>query len=203
MIDLYYSGGSGGNFLLHLILLSKQHICSFNGYPPSTDDNFNEIFADVFNTQWDILENWKDSEIIPDNVVVSSKIFTPISFTCLFCNIDKFVKVKPHILARSNTSISVYANPVLLDKLVRYKINTHNKHDAIAGVINKQIESRILIGKKLSDIVDHGFSLNEIVSTSGQNVCDALSIPYTQAHADFVARWTYMHPPHIRTLLLN
>lgn len=60
-IGIFYAGGAGGFYILHMLLLSKEFDCSF-------EDNY--TIEDVFGMQWKPLSdmgNWKDIEIWPDN----------------------------------------------------------------------------------------------------------------------------------------
>lgn len=74
-ISLYYSGGSGGFFALHLILLAGEHECKFDN-----DVSFDEIFA----TQWNIMPgHWKANEAWPNNeLTAKSAIKNKVYFYC-------------------------------------------------------------------------------------------------------------------------
>lgn len=76
-INLFYSGGSGGFFCLHLLLLTDQCHCVLG--------NNVQTFEQVFQQHWNIsdISSWKDSEAWPDNVATQqSKITRKVYFTC-------------------------------------------------------------------------------------------------------------------------
>ena len=75
-LNLLYSGGSGGFFLLHLLLLSKQYHCDFG-----TDKSLEQIIEH----QWNIVQadQWKSTEIWPDNTKTSLGPEPRIYFYCL------------------------------------------------------------------------------------------------------------------------
>lgn len=59
-VNLFYSGGSGGFFCLHLLLLTGRFQCVFEG-----DE---QDFEKIFQSQWAInSELWKSTETKPDN----------------------------------------------------------------------------------------------------------------------------------------
>ena len=65
-INLFYYGGSGGFFCLHLLLLTGQYQCVFNG---AVQD-----FEKIFQKQWSIKDTskWKLNEIWPDNTATAT-----------------------------------------------------------------------------------------------------------------------------------
>jgi hypothetical protein len=76
-INLFYSGGSGGFFCLHLLLLTEYFYCIF--------DNDKHDFEEIFQNQWNIksIPTWKTSEIWPNNsATAKSNITRKIYFTC-------------------------------------------------------------------------------------------------------------------------
>jgi hypothetical protein len=76
-IHLFYYGGSGGFFGLHLLLLAGQHNCIFKH---GTQD-FDRIIKHHWNIQ--TIEEWKKSEIWPDNGLTrNSKLVNKVYFTC-------------------------------------------------------------------------------------------------------------------------
>lgn len=75
-LALIYSGGSGGFFALHQILLMNRYSCLFKN---------NKTFADIFEHQWDIPRPtaWKMSETWPDNDATNlSNIEHKLFFYC-------------------------------------------------------------------------------------------------------------------------
>jgi len=77
-INLSYQGGSGGFFVLHLLLLAGHHKCKFL---KKNDQEFSKIF----HHQWNILDqiNWKKQEIWPDNNgTLTSNFSNKIYFLC-------------------------------------------------------------------------------------------------------------------------
>ena len=76
-INLSYQGGSGGFFVLHLLLLADHHKCKFIG----NDQEFDKIFQH----QWNILNqrDWKKQEIWPDNkATLASNFSNKVYFLC-------------------------------------------------------------------------------------------------------------------------
>lgn len=76
-LNLFYYGGSGGFFALHLILLTGQFECKFN--------QLDLDFGKVFESQWKIksMTNWKVTEFPPDNAkTLVSDIQNKVYLTC-------------------------------------------------------------------------------------------------------------------------
>lgn len=76
-ITLFYLGGSGGFFCLHLLLLTGKYQCVFQGKTQKLED--------IMNHQWNIsdIKNWKSNEIWPDNdVTLSADLDNKIYFIC-------------------------------------------------------------------------------------------------------------------------
>ena len=74
--DIYlgYTGGSGGFFALHLLLLSNRYNCSLE-----------QPFDQIFKSQWDIKNSahWKHTEIKPDNKKTLEEFDSPrLFFEC-------------------------------------------------------------------------------------------------------------------------
>jgi hypothetical protein len=63
-LNIIYYGGSGGFYLLHQLLISKEFICFFH-----KEVNYDTIRFKNFNIN--SLNEWKNSEIIPDNVITA------------------------------------------------------------------------------------------------------------------------------------
>jgi hypothetical protein len=75
-LNLFYHGGSGGFFTLHLLLLTGHYDCKFRIPQP---------FSQAFSTQWNIssIDAWKSSEVWPHNdKTMCSDIEHKIYFTC-------------------------------------------------------------------------------------------------------------------------
>jgi hypothetical protein len=76
-IKLFYFGGSGGYFCLHLLLLTNKYHCKFRGL----DQNFENIFQ----KQWNIsdVSKWKLHEHEPDNsATFKSNALNKVYFAC-------------------------------------------------------------------------------------------------------------------------
>lgn len=69
-IHLFYYGGSGGFFCLHLLLLAGQHCCIF--------DNGTQDFDRIIKDHWNIqkIKEWKNSEIWPNNRITKNSMLT-------------------------------------------------------------------------------------------------------------------------------
>jgi hypothetical protein len=76
-VGIFYYGGSGGFFALHLILLSNVYKCVFKG--------LDQDFENIFDRQWNITVQaaWKKHETWPSNLLTQSSSFTnKIFFYC-------------------------------------------------------------------------------------------------------------------------
>ena len=76
-INLSYHGGSGGFFVLHLLLLADHYKCKFVGNE--------QEFDNIFQYQWNILNqtDWKKQEIWPDNkATLASDFPNKVYFLC-------------------------------------------------------------------------------------------------------------------------
>jgi hypothetical protein len=87
-VKLFYFGGSGGFFCLHLLLLTGIYNCKFRG----DDQNFENIFK----KQWNItdIKKWKSTETWPDNdATMTSDLNNKIYY---ICNDYEFLPNKYH-----------------------------------------------------------------------------------------------------------
>jgi hypothetical protein len=77
-LNLLYSGGSGGFFLLHLLLLSNEYACCF----PTTAS-----LSQIIDHQWNISDpnNWKKTEIWPDNLQTAN-LSSNLKKIYFYCN---------------------------------------------------------------------------------------------------------------------
>lgn len=76
-VVIYYYGGSGGFYALHLLLLNGYYRCVFEG------DNQN--FTEIMKKQWNIddVTRWKATETWPDNIkTLNSDITNRVFFVC-------------------------------------------------------------------------------------------------------------------------
>jgi hypothetical protein len=76
-VNIFYFGGSGGHFLLHLLMLTGQYQCAWQGQE--------QDFKKIFQHQWNIIDKsqWKVNETWPDNTATKTSNFTrKIYFTC-------------------------------------------------------------------------------------------------------------------------
>lgn len=76
-IGIFYYGGSGGFFALHLVLLSDVYKCIFEGQE--------QDFETIFERQWNITvqASWKKQETWPNNSLTrSSSFLNKIFFYC-------------------------------------------------------------------------------------------------------------------------
>lgn len=87
-LNLFYSGGSGGFLLLHLLLLSGKFYTSFKS---------DKSLDDIIDYQWNVSDHnrWKSTEIWPDNQQ-TKKDSTNLCKIYYWCNpIDFVSKIRP------------------------------------------------------------------------------------------------------------
>lgn len=133
MLEIYYAGGTGGHFLLHLILLSNKHICSFVDYPVLNDAQFSDAFGNVFNKQWNILHHWKDTEFAVDNeatLKLRTSLYKQVQLNCFFNDATAFLKLHEHINSTTNTTISITPGALLHRELIKFKITREVVEDS-------------------------------------------------------------------------
>jgi hypothetical protein len=106
-IHINYVGGTGGFFVLWVILLGTDFKCIFN--------NKTQNLSDISNIHWDINpEIWKSSEVWPNNVAtLNSNIRKKLYFNC---NIDAEAVKK-----QQGTKISIYTDASTHYTLSRFK----------------------------------------------------------------------------------
>jgi hypothetical protein len=124
-ITLNYFGGSGGYFALHLLLLTDQYHCIFEGEE--------QDFKQIFQNQWNIREKWKDSEIHPDNnKTFISNIVNKLYFCCnpTLTELDKFPSKKIILYTDIETQmvLAKYKNAYLYTR----------PEDAVNNIIKQQ-----------------------------------------------------------------
>lgn len=74
-LNIFYSGGSGGFYLLHYLLLFRQHWCALDlptaAEHSCTDQDFDSKLKSIIDHQWSIptTSKWKQNEVWPDNSV--------------------------------------------------------------------------------------------------------------------------------------
>lgn len=76
-INLFYYGGSGGFFCLHLLLLTGEYRCKFSGQEQDIEN--------ILQKQWNINDHskWKSHEIWPNNnITFASDLTNKIYFIC-------------------------------------------------------------------------------------------------------------------------
>lgn len=139
MLEIYYAGGAGGHFLLHLILLSNKHICSFVDYPVLNDSQFPHIFNTVFNKQWNIQDRWKDTECDVDNnetLKLPTLRHKLVQLNCFFNDPVMFLNSQEHIETTANTTISITPSSSLHRELIKFKIRKNIPNDIRTVTIN-------------------------------------------------------------------
>lgn len=196
-ISVMYYGGSGGFFLLHLLMLSKRFFCSLS-----------EDFESVFRKQWvaEDLTNWKSRETWPNNTAtVNTK--TNLSKLFLYCNGD------PGWAQQPGLKILLYTDIETQLAMAKYKKAWCFHPDVVQNrsssqIYNAVIKDSVRINKKLCwrevaekwMVADRAVYLQDIV-----NNCDvflnSLNLEYTPQHAQFVDHWMDLHPMEIKKLL--
>jgi len=119
-------------------------MCFFADFSFKHERDFKGIFTNIFKKQWNIHNEWKNTEFIVNNTNtynVSTNIYTPIHFECFFNDLTSFNNKKEHIIKTSNKTVSVYANSKLHKEMVKYKIpytaSQINYHEIIPELWNK------------------------------------------------------------------
>jgi len=91
-LNIFYSGGSGGFYLLHYLLLFRQHWCALEFTDASgqslKDQDFDTKLKSIISQQWNIptTSKWKQNEVWPSNsstLAESSPRPYKIFFTCM------------------------------------------------------------------------------------------------------------------------
>lgn len=130
-INLMYAGGSGGFFLLHLLLLSGKYMSVF---PPGW------TVQSIVQHQWAIVnaDCWKDNEIMPINPL-TEQAHTDLNKIYFYCN--------PHLYHKiySATNVVLYTDFDSQQKLCLYKKSNRFLNHRSVYVNQKIFEYRQLI----------------------------------------------------------
>lgn len=121
-LGIFYYGGSGGFFALHLVLLSGIYKCVFNGEE--------QDFETIFDRQWNIKhqQHWKQSETWPNNSLTHQSEFKNKVF--FFCNpspldFDNFdgIKLVVYTDFKTQFTLAKAKNAYIYNKGFKEKLN--------------------------------------------------------------------------------
>jgi hypothetical protein len=196
-VSVLYFGGSGGFFLLHLLMLSKKFFCS-----PLED------FESVFHKQWTIQDpaRWKSSETWPNNAATAGAQ-TNLRKLFLHCNGG------PGWDQHSGSKVLLYTDIETQLAMAEYKkawcfhpdfVGTRDQTQVREAVIKDSVEIKgKLCWREVADkwtIANQTVYLQDIVSDC-EVFLNSLNLEYTSQHAQFVDQWVNLHPVEIQKLL--
>ena len=194
-IVLLYSGGSGGFFLLHLLLLSGKFYTSF-----FNDKSIN----DAIESQWNITnpDNWKHSETWPDNQATQRTTTDchKLYFYCLLPELSQMPELRSSKYLVLYTDISSQLELAYFKK-ARWFHNTRKKpidllhetrlykNDLVTGTILPFLNSAKYVVK-----------LQDIVNSNGSILEKLLGIPkINNDQIALINRWKKLHTPELLT----
>lgn len=201
--SIMYFGGSGGFFLLHMLMLSNKFFCE-----PLTD------FQAVFEKQWDIKNpsNWKLSETRPNN---ASTAAAQTNLNKLFLHCNNGPGPGPGWHRHPGTKVLLYTDIHTQLALAEYKhawcfhpsYVQARSHDTIRSRVIEQtthINQQLLYAPlaNLWNVANIQIKLQDLV-TNGAAVLQQLGVQYTEQHAEFTDQWIKLHPANLQKLLTN
>lgn len=218
-LNLFYVGGHGGFFLLHLLLLSRKYACVFfnEHHYGSFDSWFLNFKENIYPTQWNQTDEWKRNEVYPDNETTlisdnyeKSKIF----FTCNW--IDRW-KVLPGKKLVIYTDLETELRLSWYKKAnVFFKNGYQDKIITIPESIQKAktiLRSSIIMDNKkhrkgmpaLLDQCDIRINLHELINNTESVLFDNFGIEYNEDQKAHIDHWLSLHPKKLleKTKLLR
>lgn len=192
-----YFGGSGGFFLLHLLILSNKFFCA-----PLNN------FQQVFDKQWNITDPaaWKLLETWPDNHATSA---AATDLHKLFFHCNGGTPWKTH----TGNKILLYTDIDTQLSLARYKHAWCFHPSFLQGRDPEYMRNQVLtqttnldghwVWHQIADVwdtADQCIRLQDLV-TNCPKVLASLGIEYTVHHEQFIKHWLRLHTPELQTLL--
>jgi hypothetical protein len=217
-LNLFYIGGHGGFFLLHLLLLSKEYACMFfDDHHDSYDSWFSNFKENIYKKQWAPSDEWKKNERFPNSelTMASENYNKPrIVYTCnwfgewnllpgkkviIYTDIETELRLswykKANIFYKHTYNDSVITIPQSIKK-AKY-------HYRNAEVING-VKYRRGLGSLLEQ-ADIRINLHELINDTENVLFDNFGIRYNEEqklHRDY---WLSLHPKKLleKTKLLS
>jgi hypothetical protein len=171
-VNIFYLGGSGGYFCLHLLLLTREYDCVFE----------NDLtFDEVFNKQWNItsIEKWKNTEftIRNDETLETTAM---INKAFLWCN-----KYQLH-LTSPGCKVLVYT-----DSKTQWMLSSAKKAGAFRKTPNKEsVEVDDIPNRLLKFIIDEYKSIKADSWPNCTQFEDFVNLPNDIKH-ELVTKWNF------------
>lgn len=207
-LNIFYVGGNGGFFLLHLLLLSQEYACGFkhpalDGY----DSWFNYFKECIYPLQWEVNDGWKKNENWPNNIktLLMENYGKPkIFFTCNDFSLWKKIPGKKVIIytdIRTELRLCLFkqANHFLKYKFVDGIITKQSVVKTMRSVLRGPIEIYNNIEYKKgtqymlaqSDIV---INLQELVKNPEKVLLENFGLTLNEDQRNHITNWLSLHP---------
>jgi hypothetical protein len=186
-LNIFYDGGSGGFYLLHQLLITGQFICLFRQKTSDYDDIRNKNFS------VDRLENWKKTELWPDNKLLE-KIKSKKRKIYFYCG--DF----PSWIKQEGFKLILWTDIHSQLRLACAKKASFFREDFPISRIKKVIKtSKNNIIKEVYDnleLADANVKLQDIMTVNGlEKFLDSLGLKITEKNVEFLNQYLKLHPP--------
>jgi hypothetical protein len=207
-LNIFYVGGNGGFFLLHLLLLSQEYACELEQPKLGSFDSWFKHFKEcIYPLQWDVNDGWKNNENWPDNMktLLQENYGKPkIFFTCNEFNRWKNFPGKKVIIytdIRTELRMSLFkqANHFLKSKFVDGIITKTIAVKGIRTVLRNPLEiyNNIEHRKGTQNMLDQSdirINLQELIKNPEKVLFDNFGLTLNEDQRNHIANWLSLHP---------
>jgi hypothetical protein len=218
-LNLFYIGGHGGFFFLHLLILSGKYACKF--YPDSGDaeyvDWFNNFKQTIYSKQWAPSNEWKQNESFPDNrsTLTSENYSKPrIVYTCnwfgewsilpgkkviIYTDLETELRLSWHKKANIFYKHTYEDSIITIPQSIKKARFHYRNAETIDGVKYK----RGL--RELIEQADIRINLHELIHDPKTVLFNNFGIEYNEDQKAHIEHWLSLHPKKLleKTKLLQ
>jgi hypothetical protein len=207
-LNLFYLGGHGGFFFLHLLLLSREYACMFfdDHYHDSYDSWFTNFKENIYKKQWGPSDEWKKNEIFPDSelTLLSENYDKPkITYMCNWFGEWHLMPGKKVIIytdIETELRLSWYKKASIFYKHT-YKDSTITIPQSIRKAKYHYRNAETIDGIKyrrgLRDLLEQAdikINLHEVIHDPKTVLFNNFGIEYNEDQKAHIEHWLSLHP---------
>jgi hypothetical protein len=201
-LNIFYMGGHGGFFFLHLLLLSEEYRCNFGDDSELPYDLWFKNFKEhIYTKQWEPSNEWKKNEVWPENELTLSQQYYDKAKVLYTCNKLPQWRSFPGKSAIIYTDIHTELRLSYYKKASLFYKTGPNKIESVTGVKKILRRTELIDGKLykkgmaiLLNQFDIRINLHELIKDPENVLRNNFNISCNDAQKMHIKYWLSLHP---------